>query len=65
MESIYIHESHTIYSENGEIHLITDNKHIVFNADNLFNDIPTLVDMALKERKKQEEIILNEIKTII
>ena len=64
MESIYIHESHTIYSENGEVHLITDNKHIVFNADNLFNDFPELADMALKERKKQEKFIINQIKKI-
>ena len=53
MNSIYIHETHTIYSENGEVHLLTENKHIVFNADTLFNDIPSLADMALKERKKQ------------
>ena len=53
MESIYIHETHTIYSENGEVHLLTDDKHIVFNADTLFNDIPALADMALKERKEQ------------
>jgi len=64
MDSIYIHETHTIYSENGEVHLLTENKHIVFNADTLFNDIPALADMALKERKKQEEIIINQIKNI-
>ena len=54
MESIYIHETHTIYSENGEVHLLTDDKHIVFNADTLFNDIPALADMALKERKSKK-----------
>ncbi len=64
MESIYIHETHTIYSENGEVHLLTDDKHIVFNADTLFNDIPALADMALKERKEQEKIIINQIKNI-
>ena len=64
MNSIYIHETHTIYSENGEVHLLTENKHIVFNADTLFNDIPSLADMALKERKKQEKFIINQIKKI-
>tara|TARA_B100000513_G_scaffold86626_1_gene36057 strand:+ start:445 stop:642 length:198 start_codon:yes stop_codon:yes gene_type:complete len=64
MDSIYIHETDTIYSENGEVHLLTENKHIVFNADTLFNDIPALADMALKERKKQEKFIINQIKKI-
>mgnify|MGYP001479093999 CR=1 FL=1 len=64
MKTIYVHESHTIYSENGEVHMITENNHIVFNADTLFNDIPALANMALKERKNQEQIIINQIKNI-
>ena len=58
-KSIYIHETITIWSDNGEIYLETDNGTVlVFNAETLFNDIPTIMTLALKERKKQEEMIL-------
>ena len=61
-KSIYIHETITIWSDNGEIYLQTDNDTVlVFNAETLFNDIPTIMTLALKERKKQEEMILDLI----
>jgi hypothetical protein len=61
-KSIYIHETITIWSDNGEIYLETDNGTVlVFNAETLFNDIPTIMTLALKERKKQEEMILELI----
>ena len=61
-KSIYIHETITIWSDNGEIYLQTDNDTVlVFNAETLFNDIPTIMTLALKERKKQEEMILELI----
>ena len=62
MKTIYIHETITIWSDNGEIYLQTDNDTVlVFNAETLFNDIPTIMTLALKERKKQEEMILDLI----
>ena len=62
MKTIYIHETITIWSDNGEIYLETDNGTVlVFNAETLFNDIPTIMTLALKERKKQEEMILELI----
>ena len=62
MKTIYIHETITIWSDNGEIYLETDNGTVlVFNAETLFNDIPTIMTLALKERKKQEEMILDLI----
>ena len=62
MKSIYIHETETIWSDNGEIYLQTDNDTVlVFNAETLFNDIPAIMTLALKERKKQEEMILELI----
>jgi hypothetical protein len=64
MKTLYIHESHTIYSSDGEVYLESDNGTIVFNADTLFNDIPALAEMALKERRKQEKNIINQIKKI-
>ena len=54
---IYIHDIVTIWSDNGEIYLQTDTDDlIVINGEMLFNEIPTLMTLALKERRKQEEI---------
>ena len=36
---------------------------IVFNGENLFNDIPSLMTVALKERRKQEELTLELIES--
>ena len=58
-QTIYIHETVTLWSDNGEVYLETCNGDtLVFNAEALFNEIPTLMTLALAERKKQEEIIL-------
>lgn len=66
---IYIHDIVTIWSDNGEIYLHTDTDDlIVINGEMLFNEIPTLMTLALKERRKQEEITLelieNEVNNI-
>jgi len=59
---IYIHDILTIWSDNGEIYLHTDTDDlIVINGEMLFNEIPTLMTLALKERRKQEEITLELI----
>ena len=60
-QTMYVHESHTLWSENGEVYLEHDNGTIVFNADALFNDIPHLAALALKERKWQEVYVLAEL----
>lgn len=60
--TIYIHSMQTIWSLNGEVYAQTDNNDIiVFHGENLFNDIPHLMTMALKERRKQEELTLELI----
>jgi hypothetical protein len=63
-KTIYVHESHTLWSDNGEVYLACDNGTVVFNADTLFNDIANLAELALKERKKQEKYILKELTKI-
>ena len=60
-QTMYVHESQTLWSENGEVYLQSDNGIVVFNADSLFNDIPHLAALALKERKKQELYVLEEL----
>ena len=63
-KTIYVHESHTLWSDNSEVYLACDNGTVVFNADALFNDIANLAELALKERKKQEKYILKELTKI-
>ena len=59
---IYVHEIVTIWSENGEVYAQTDTDDIiVFHGENLFNDIPSLMTSALKERRKQEKLTLEMI----
>ena len=61
-QTIYIHETVTLWSDNGEVYLETCNGDtLVFNSEALFNDIPTIMTLALKERKKQEEMVLELI----
>ena len=56
--TIHVNETLAIWSGDGEVYLACENGTIVFNADSLFNDIPHLAALALKERKKQETEIL-------
>ena len=63
IKTIYVHEIKSIWSENGEVMIQTCNDDIiVFHGENLFNDIPHLMSMALKERRKQEKLTLELIK---
>ena len=39
MKHTYIHETHTIWADNGEVYLQTDKDTIVFNARNLLRDL--------------------------
>jgi len=64
IKTIYVHEIVTIWSENGEIYLQTDTHDlIVINGDNFFNEIPHLMTLSLKERRKQEELTVESIES--
>jgi hypothetical protein len=65
MEYTYIHDTHTIFEANGELHLVSDDKTVIFNCENLFNDLPFIIEMVLKARTENTKLIKNEIiKTI-
>ena len=48
----YIHETHTIYVDNGELHLINDKQNIVININNFIHDLPSIIYLCKKEYKK-------------
>ena len=65
MEYTYIHDTHTIFEANGELHLVSDDKTVIFNCEALFNDLPYIIDMVLKARTENTKLIKKEIiKTI-
>jgi len=65
MEYTYIHDTHTIFEAHGELHLVSDDKTVIFNCENLFNDLPFIIDMVLKARLENTKLIKKEIiKTI-
>ena len=59
---IYIHETHTIWYEYGEVHIMNNTHHIVWDADSLFNDLDGLMHFAIKARKLKEERLINSMK---
>jgi len=65
MKHTYIHETHTIYSENGEVHLINDTNTIVFNARNLLQDLDTILHFSIKEVNKENKYLKDRLKETI
>ena len=65
MNNVYVHETHTIWSENGEIHLQTETDTIIFNASTLINDLETITNLVFKEVKKEHKDIKKRLKNTL
>ena len=65
MKHTYIHETHTMFSENGEVHLINDNNVVVFNARNLLQDLDSMLYLAIKEVNKENKELKYRLKETI
>jgi len=65
MKHTYIHETHTMFSENGEVHLINDNNVVVFNARNLLQDLDSMLYLAIKEVNKENKELKDRLKETI
>lgn len=62
---IYIHDTTTLWAENGEVHIETCNGDLlVFRAEALFNDLPALATFCLKEIESNKKNILKELKEL-
>ena len=57
LKSVYIHETHTMFQDSGELHLMTETHHIVFNCSTLFNDLPHIIYNVTQARKEETERI--------
>ena len=69
IKSQYIHEINTISASDGELYLSYGDphkeKHLVFNAENLFNDLALIISLTVKENEKMKEMHLKHIKEAV
>lgn len=68
-KTTYIHETHTLFAENGELHLLYDSgdydKQLVFNAETLYNDLPTIIRLCVEQKKESDKNTLERLKSTI
>ena len=65
MEYTYLDNTHTIFEENGELHLISDNNTVIINCENFYNDLPIIINYVLKARKERTKLIEKELIKVI
>ena len=59
----YIGETDTLHCSDGELYIgYDDNKTLVMEVDQLFRDLPSIINMVCKEQKKMQEMHLKMIK---
>ena len=60
----YIHETHHLYCSDGEMHFgYGDDNWLVYNTDQLFKDLPFIINQVIKENAKMQKMYLNNIVT--
>ena len=62
MKNIYIHDTHTLYAIDNELHLLNDTHNIVINIDTFIHDLPTIVSICSKEYKKSNKELYKRLK---
>lgn len=65
MNNTYINETHTMWSDNGEVYLQTDTDTLVFNARNLLQDLDTILYLTIREVDKENKDLKNRLKETI
>ena len=65
MQNIYIHETHTIYAIDNELHLINDKQSIVINIDTFIHDLPSIIRLCKKEHKKSNKELYKRIENAL
>jgi len=62
-KTTYIHETNHLYCQDGELHIgYGKDNWIVFNTDQLYKDLPFIINQVVKENKKMQEMYLKSIK---
>ena len=66
IKNVYVHETLNMWSQDGEVLIHTsDDHHIVFNAENLYNDLHIIITLAIKEKKRMGKMYKRLIKESI
>ena len=60
--NIYIHETHTIYATDNELHLVNDTQTIVINIQTFIHDLPSIIYLCKKEYKKTNKELHKRLK---
>ena len=59
----YIGETDSLHCSDGELYIgYDDNKTLVMEVDQLFRDLPSIINMVTKEQKKMQQMHLEMIK---
>ena len=53
LKNAYLSDCHTIFSDSGEIHLISDHLSLVINIIDFARDLPTIKRMVIEELEEQ------------
>ena len=66
-EYTYIHETNHLYCDSGEMYFgfgdVGENERwLVYNTDQLFKDLPFIINQVVKENKKMQQMYLDRIK---
>ena len=68
-KTTYIHETHTLYADNGELYLLYDDgdydKQLVFNVETLYNDLPSIIRLCVEQKKISDKNTLERLKSTI
>ena len=65
MKNIYIHETHTLYAQNNELHLLNDTQSIVINIDTFIHDLPAIIRLCKTEYKKSNKELYKRIENAL
>jgi hypothetical protein len=65
MEYTYLDNTHTIFEENGELHLISDEKTVIINCETFYNDLPIIIKYIMQAREERTELIEKELIQVI
>jgi len=52
-KTMYLHDTHTMWAQDGELHLMNENNYLVINIRNLYFDLDHIIYLTKKEFNKQ------------
>jgi hypothetical protein len=64
-ETIFFFEIDSIYTSDTDIYLCNDNYQIIFNPDNLFHWLNSLIEISIEQRNEATKETIKQIKSTI